>query len=381
MKGILIQTNEFPPISGGVGSYCQGFASALARRGVRVRVVAARKTNMDDAYDTTLPFTVYRAYQRIPIIRHFFRGVQMIKCMYLDRDAVLWAAEWRSGMVVALLSFLFRRKMMITIHGTELLDQNDSFFLRLFALPVYRRAWRIIAISDYTKCLIEETLPSYVKKTVVVKNGINPDQFSDVSKERIEELIVRHNLQDKRIVLSLCRLVPRKGVDQAITAFSKLRASVPDAVLVVAGTGPEQVRLKELAGSLGVADSVVFTGYVPDEEIALWYHASSLYIMLSRKDGAYVEGFGLTFLEANACGKPAVGGDHGGVPEAVVDGVTGFVVDPLDANAAAAAMKKILSDPELYERMSANGLAFVHGEASWDRAAGEIVELLANSTQ
>jgi phosphatidylinositol alpha-1,6-mannosyltransferase len=162
-------------------------------------------------------------------------------------------------------------------------------------------------------------------------------------------------LQDKRIVLSLCRLVLRKGVDQAITAFSKLRASVPDAVLVVAGTGPEQVRLKELAGSLGVADSVVFTGYVPDEEIAVWYHAASLYVMLSRKDGAYVEGFGLTFLEANACGKPVVGGDHGGVPEAVVDGVTGFVVDPMDANAAAAAMKKILSDPELYERMSANG--------------------------
>ncbi|QBG47328.1 glycosyltransferase family 1 protein [Verrucomicrobia bacterium S94] len=376
MNGVLIQTNEFPPISGGVGSYCLGFASALVRRGVRVRVVAARKTKMDDAYDATLPFPVHRAYQRIPVIRHFFRAIQMIKCLSLDRDAVLWAAEWRSGMVTALLSFLFRRKMMITIHGTEFLDQNDSFFLRLFAMPVYRRAWRIIAISDYTHKIIVEGLPQYADKTVVIKNGINAEQFSDVPRERVEALIARYQLQRKRIILSLCRLVPRKGVDQAIIAFSKLRTSVPDAVLVIAGTGPEEVRLKELVARLDLGESVVFTGYVPDEEIALWYHASSLYIMLSRKDGAYVEGFGLTFLEANACGKPVVGGDHGGVPEAVIDGETGYIVDPLDPIAAAKAMEKILLDKDLYERMSLAGLALVHGEASWDRAAGEIIELL-----
>jgi phosphatidylinositol alpha-1,6-mannosyltransferase len=147
------------------------------------------------------------------------------------------------------------------------------------------------------------------------------------------------------------------------------------AYLVIAVTGPDEGRLRSVVSEYGVEDVVRFVGYVPDDLIRVWYSVADIYIMMSRKDEFYVEGFGLTFLEANACGTPVVGGAHGGVPDAVVDGITGYLVDPQDASAAAEKMRLLLSDRVLYESISKAGKAYVDVEGSWGRAAGEFMEM------
>ena len=373
---IVMLSNEFPPVSGGVGSYCKGFAAALVNSGADVRVVAARKTNGDDAYDADVKLNVFRAHQTLPVIRHFARAWQVVRAMKgRGCDQLLWAAEWRSGIVLAFISRLFSRRLVITIHGTELLELEKSRFKRAFALPVYARASRIIAISDYVAGLIAEKLPQYAHKVVTIKNGINAEDFSEVPDGEVTRLLERYGLEGRKIILSLCRLVPRKGIDVTLEAFSLLRKEGVDAVLVIAGTGPDEARLKTMAGALGLEDSVRFIGYVPDSEVRVWYYACDSYIMLSRKDDFFVEGFGLTFLEANACGIPVVGGRHGGVVDAIKDGETGFLVDPMDAPAAAEKLRLLLEDSVLYSRVSDQSREYVQGQGSWDRAAREFCEM------
>jgi phosphatidylinositol alpha-1,6-mannosyltransferase len=362
-----------------VGSYCQGFAYALHQTGVDIQVVAARKTSDDDAYDRQLPYRVRRTHQKWQGIRHLSRLAQTIKALREMPEAVIWAAEWRSGVIAAFASKICNKKLIITIHGTELLELESSLIKRAFARPVYKQACKIIAISGYVRDLIAQKLPCAINKTVVIKNGINAAHYAERNEQKIRLLKKLYKLDDRKIILSLCRLVPRKGVDTSIRAFAELIKTDSHAVLIVAGTGPDEMRLKKLVEELRLQEHVFFVGYVPDDEIKCWYQLSDIYIMMSRKDDFYVEGFGLTFLEANACGIPVVGGNHGGVSDAIMDGITGYLVEPLDAQTAAEKMRALLADRGLYESFSKAGEAYVDAEGSWARAADEFVEMLNGS--
>jgi len=207
----------------------------------------------------------------------------------------------------------------------------------------------------------------------VVNNGVDVTEFEDA---RPLETVGGVDVRDRNVLLTVSRLAPRKGHDVLIEALPSITEEHPDTVYLVAGDGGRRSELESLARRVGVEDHVVFLGYVPDEDLPDLYATADLFVMPNRREGNSVEGFGIVFLEANATGTPVVGGDSGGAPDAVADGVTGRLVDPYDADAVAEAVTELLSDRETLTRMGRNGYERVRSEFNWDRAGRELEEVL-----
>lgn len=157
------------------------------------------------------------------------------------------------------------------------------------------------------------------------------------------------------LLLSVGRLVPRKGHDRLLDAFARVRAAVPQARLLIAGDGPRREALAAQIGALGLADHVTLAGFLPPPQLEAAYRAADLFVLPCREGaGGDTEGFGLVFLEAGARGLPVIGGDTGGVGEAIVHGETGLLVDGTDGDALASAIESLLRDPS---RAAAMGVA------------------------
>jgi phosphatidylinositol alpha-1,6-mannosyltransferase len=175
-------------------------------------------------------------------------------------------------------------------------------------------------------------------------------------------------------LLSVSRLADTyKGHDTTIRALPLVRAKVPNARYVIAGGGPLRDYLARVAESAGVADHVEFLGDVSDADLPGLYRSADVLVTLSRESATAggAEGFGIVCLEAAACGIPVVAGRSGGLPDAVEDGVTGFLVDPSDIGAAADTIVSLLTDSTRARAMGEAGRARVLERFTWDRMARE----------
>ena len=188
----------------------------------------------------------------------------------------------------------------------------------------------------------------------------------------------RYGLGDRPVVVCVSRLVKRKGQDLLIEALPALRSAVPDVVLLVVGGGKDEPRLRKLAADRAVTGAVVFTGGVPYPELPEHFAAGDVFAMpcRTRRKGMDVEGLGMVYLEASACGLPVVAGDSGGAPEAVLEGETGYVVGGRDRDALTDRLITLLRDPELRVRLGAAGRAWTQQQWTWDRLAHQLTGLL-----
>ena len=158
------------------------------------------------------------------------------------------------------------------------------------------------------------------------------------------------------VLLSVARLVEWKGQDTVLRALPAIRQAFPGVHYVMAGDGPYRHDLQRLAETLGVAGATTFPGFVTDDDLPLYYAAADLTVLPAGvRPGLPAEGFGITLVEAAASGRPVVAGNVGGTADAVVDGVTGLLVDPYDAAAVADAVLRLLGDPELAARHGPGG--------------------------
>jgi len=191
------------------------------------------------------------------------------------------------------------------------------------------------------------------------------------------ELRARYGLGERPTILCLSRLVPRKGQDMLIIAMREIKDRIDGAVLVIAGGGPYEDRLRALATALELDDHVVFTGRVPSAELAAHHTIADVFAMPCRTRGAGldVEGLGIVYLEASASGVPVVAGNSGGAPETVLDGSTGHVVDGRSPVAITDAIVSVLSDRDAAAEMGAAGRDWVRSQWRWD-ARGERLHAL-----
>jgi phosphatidylinositol alpha-1,6-mannosyltransferase len=189
----------------------------------------------------------------------------------------------------------------------------------------------------------------------------------------------RYGLENKKCILMVGRLVERKGCDTVINALPTVLRSVPDAHFLVAGMGPMQDKLSAHVENLKLQDSVTFAGFIPDEELAAYYQACDVFVMISRelRESGDIEGFGIVYLEANLQGKPVVAGRSGGVPDAVVHGETGLLVDPNDTQEVAFAIIRILKDASLAQLLGENGKRRVLKDFTIEKAAISVQEAIS----
>jgi phosphatidylinositol alpha-1,6-mannosyltransferase len=242
---------------------------------------------------------------------------------------------------------------------------------------VFTGARKVFPVSNYTRQAVLAEGGLNAASAVTVNNGVNPTIFR--RNGATEELRATYKPNGEKILLTVTRLYPYKGVDRMLEALPGIIRAIPGTRYLVAGTGPDQPRLEALSARLGLQDYVSFLGPVPLAKIVELYNAADLFVMLSREALPDVEGFGLVFLEAAACGLPSVGGRSGGIPDAIEEGKSGWLVDPCNTQEVAATITGLLKSPETLERAAQFCLATAPGK-TWERAADRILGEMFDGT-
>jgi phosphatidylinositol alpha-1,6-mannosyltransferase len=251
-------------------------------------------------------------------------------------------------------------------------------------LPVSRQALRRIGstadvvtyVSKYTRDRFAAAFGRYAALEYL-PSGVDTQVYRPDPEGRAL-VRKRHGLSDRPTVVCVSRLVPRKGQDMLIRALPAIRRQVPDAALLVVGGGRDADRLAKLARDSGVAEDVIFTGSVSWEELPAHYVAGDVFAMpcRTRGGGLDVEALGIVFLEASACGLPVVAGRSGGSPEAVREGVTGYVVDGRDVDSLADRIGGLLADLDAAAAMGQAGRDWISAQWRWEITADRLQDLL-----
>lgn len=354
----LLVTNDFPPRIGGIERFTLALATCLPA----AAVLAPRQEGAAD-HDRQLPVPVYRA--SAPFMGPRARTVDEIHHAAAAHHAN--AVILLSPLPLALLGPRLRLPWVVVSHGAELEIPSRLPGLAAVLRARLRHAAALYAVSAYTAGRVHALLGVDGPPVRLLRNGVPLERFHpglDGTPIR-----GRYGIGDAPLLVCVGRLVPRKGQDRLIEAMPAIRAHLPDAHLMLVGEGRMRSRLERASARLEGA--VTFTGTVSGPELATHIAAADVFAHPNRSRwlGLEQEGFGIIFLEAQACGKPVIAGRSGGTPEALLEGESGLLVDGSAPDDIAEAAIRLLSDDELAARMGKAGRRFVEERFSWDDIA------------
>jgi phosphatidylinositol alpha-1,6-mannosyltransferase len=352
--------------------------------GHEVVVVTPRQTAGDDCFDQGLPFTVIRLRNiKDHLLKMYYVRWSLGRIRRrISFDAAVAHTWYPFGVACADL-LRGEKPFVVMVHGNEILNPRfQKPFWKSLMFRTFSAAARICFISQYTQqrfsSLEFKIAPG---KETVCYSGIDPMLFQPGPKP--ERLVRKHGLAGAFVLLTLGRLVERKGQDQVLEAVRLLKEGASNVTYryLICGEGPDEGRLRLLVQKYSLEREVIFTGYVSEQEKTDYYNVSDIYLMVSRErpEQGDVEGFGLTFLEAGACEKPVIGGRSGGVPEAVVDQETGFLVDPVSPKELAERIDILARNPSIGKTMGRRGRHRVLVELNTDRAGQRLSRCLEES--
>ncbi|KKQ80073.1 MAG: Glycosyl transferase group 1 [Parcubacteria group bacterium GW2011_GWC2_38_7] len=378
MKRTLLATIDFPPQTGGVANYWANLCRELSSDSLVV--LAPEATNSID-FDVKQEYSVYRQNlinknkwlwpKWLPLFLSVGRLIKSERIEFLIVAQIL-----PIGIIAYIHKKLFNLPYGVSLHGLDLNLTQVNFRKKWITKLILNSADWIIVNSEFTKRLIKKYFPEIKLKIEIVYPcpNINSENVSQVIKDN---LIVKNDLSGKKIILTVGRLVERKGQDMVLKSFLKVFEKVPEARYVIVGQGPDQARLKQLVLDLGLGNQVIFYDKVDDSELPAFYDLADVFVMPCRElpDGD-VEGFGIVFLEAGVYKKPVIAGRSGGAVEAVEHNITGIVVDPNNEKEIAEAIIYLLQNPEHARALGENGYARVQEKFNWAEQAKILNNLL-----
>lgn len=386
---ILLVTNMMPPLIGGTPMVHDRLARGTAPR---LHVLSAwRDPDLARPIpgwresDADKPYPIRRiAWLRPPRVEALRRRIGLLDLLLIDLPVMIFVfcavivealrtgartivvGELQGlGWLAILLALLTPWRVVIYTHGEEVVQAAYNRLARLRG-PALRASDMVIAVSSFTRDRLAGDFGVAPDRIRLVTNGVDLDRFSPGTGTGMAE----------PYILGVGRLIERKGFDRLIEAFATIADEFPAYSLRIAGKGPEEKNLAALAERLGPDGRIELLGGVGDAELLDLYRRCTLFAMPNRTlpDGD-TEGFGLIFLEANACGKPVIGGRAGGAVDAVIDGETGLLVDGADVAAIADALRRLLGDEALRARLARGGLAHAR-RLGWDHTAGLFLEAM-----
>jgi phosphatidylinositol alpha-1,6-mannosyltransferase len=371
----LILTLDFPPLhDGGVARSMDETARALAAAGQSVRVLTRGSGAAVKTHDAAYPAAVTRWWGH-----HWQKFHPLWLAWHLpgagrqEPGAVVHTSTWEVAPSVLKRAKKYGWKVIVHAQGREIANSFGSP-RRLGRLnDVLRGAHAVLPISRHLQQLAIQA-GAAPERTHLIHPAIDARRVQGGSGEKFRS---RHNLGTRPMLLTLARLVDRKGQDTVLRSLPAILAEVPDLVYVLAGSGSYQGELEKIARDLKVERNVLFAGFVADAEVPDLYAAADAYVMVSRegREAGDIEGFGITYLEASAAGLPVVAGNSAGAKDAVEDGATGRLVDPTDVNAVGLAILELFRNRERARALGAAGRARVEREFSLQKRAARIVEV------
>jgi phosphatidylinositol alpha-1,6-mannosyltransferase len=351
---VLAFTFEFLPFSGGIATYTDSIAGGLAELGCRVRVLAPHYPGFEGE-DRERSYETVRmevAHGRRELWR-FLPGWRALRGQLEEfgPDVALLTSDLAHGIGGIACP---RRSVpyLPVVHGSEVAKHfpprtAKQYLQSVWLRKAYSGADAVLCVSEYVRGLM--TAGGFSgDRLQVVHNGIDKRLLSTpVSSEDVEGFRRRLGLEGKKVLLTLARLVERKGQAEMVRAMPEVLARHPQVRYLVAGTGENAPALEGLVRGMGLEEHVLLLGEVPDRDKLPLLDLCDLYVLPSRREGQRVEGLGIALLEAAARGKPLLAGSHGGIPEIISDGENGFLVDARRPHELAQAVIRVFDDPKL----------------------------------
>lgn len=354
----LLITSFFPPNVGGTERYVENIARNLPSNRL---VVVAPPAPGDRAFDSSLPSTVIRKdlLQRSHIRPGWLKHLAWIMSLIRKERITRLVFGHYAGFVGLGLA----AKMMLGIpyvlifHGLDFYSYRSNLVRRTLLRLNLRGAEWVIANSSFTLQLLNEFgVPR--GKTLIAAPGIA--QRATPTKDEVRSFRSRYHLQSQPMLLTVGRLVPRKGQIRVIRALPEVRSRFPNVSYVIVGSGPFEEEIKRTANNFGVSDSVRVLGNLSDREVNLAYHAADAFIMLPSSASRDPEGFGMVFAEALQAKKPLVATASGGTVDIVGHENFGMMLDEhAGRHDVATAIARLFSDPGRMRRMGEAGAAYV----------------------
>lgn len=377
-KKILLVTNDFGPRTGGIETFVIGLLERISDHEVTVFTSQQGDTSeYDQQWFEKFGVRVIR--DRSKILLPSWRVSRAAKEVVASHNIEI--VVFGAAAPLALMSSALRKsgvkKIIALTHGHEV--WWAKIFPFNFAIKrIGKSVDHLTYLGEFTRQAISKALTDKsAKEMVKIAPGIDTAHFipqPDAMQKR-KDL----GLQDKKIIISVGRLVHRKGQDKLIEAMPNVLRKIPNAHLLIVGVGPYKNHLEKLVNKLSLKEDVTFAGRIMYDRLPSYLSAADLFAMPSRSRffGLEVEGLGIVYLEASACGIPVLAGNSGGAPDAVLEGVTGLCVDGTNVAEIASALIEICSDAERASHMGAAGRNWIVDQWRWDIWSKEFNALLA----
>lgn len=350
MSKFLLLTLEYPPDKGGVARYYYN----LAKHWPEGEFLVKRALLWRFFWPRWLP-SVWRLPRWVTT-----EGVQVVlvgQILPLGYSAWLWRQK---------------TPYVVFTHGLDILLPQSNRWKKFWLLKILSEAKGVIANSQFTAGELKK-LGVSEEKIEIVYPTVDSEFFRPATDEE------RIGCPAFPYILSVGRLVRRKGFDRVIEVLPRLVKFAPEIRYVIAGRGPDKEYLRQKAVEHGLAHRVIFLEELDDTDLRHLYRQCRVFALACRRIGPDVEGFGIVLLEAAACGKPVVVGNSGGAPEAVKHGYSGFLVDPDSADELAQALIKILTDEDFARRLGAYGRQMVLEKFNIDKEVEKLKKLTMNN--
>jgi phosphatidylinositol alpha-1,6-mannosyltransferase len=373
---VLFVTNDFGPRAGGIETFIIGL---IQRRPFGTTVIYTSFQENSEQYDSdwlaNYGVRVIRDRSKIllPTPRVAFNLRAIIK-----REGITTAA-FGAAAPLGLLSTSIKRagvtRTVALTHGHEVWWAK-VFPFNLLLRRIGSTVDVLTYLGDFTRAAISQGISAKAQSSMVkVAPGIDVDHFIPTDASALRESL---GITKKKVIVSVGRLVHRKGQDCLIESMPQILSSVPDAHLLLIGQGPYREHLQELVRKHRLESSVTFIGRIEYKDLPMYLCAGEIFAMPSRSRlmGLEVEGLGIVYLEASSCGLPVLAGSSGGAPDAVVQNITGLVVDGTNHEQIATAAINLLNNIAASQLMGAAGRQWIVENWRWEIWSKEFEDLL-----
>jgi len=362
----LCITNDFGPRAGGIETFVVGLIQRMPKNSVIVYTASQAGSEAFDAmWLRDYGVEVIRDSSKV-LLPSFRVGRNVRKLVrYRNIKSAFFGAAAPLALLAPGLRTAGVKRIVALTHGHEVWWSRLWPFSTAIA-RIGRAVDSLTYLGDFTRGEIAKALDhESVAKLVRIAPGIDTEHFTP----RTDAHALRESLGlgNKKVIVSVGRLVHRKGQDVLIEAMPEIITSITDAHLLLIGEGPYKKELEKRIKNLGLANRVTFVGRVQYADLPRYICVGDVFAMPSRSRlaGLEVEGLGIVYLEASACGLPVIGGISGGAPDAVLQGETGYSVDGRSAHEVAEALVRVLADKELAQRLGARGRQWVIEQWQW----------------
>ncbi|MGA0113463.1 MAG: glycosyltransferase family 4 protein [Candidatus Nanopelagicaceae bacterium] len=364
MASILLVTNDFGPRAGGIESFVIGLLERVPAGEVIVYTsFQPEHESYDQKWFSDYQVRVVRDKSKVLLpTPRVIRNLQMV-VRQNSITKVWFGAAAPLGVSSRWLRKVGVKQIVALTHGHEVWWSKIWPFSWAIS-EIGKQVDYVTYLGDFTKAALATQIKDS-SKLIRVAPGIDTKHFSPSDSSDLRE---KHGLDNRPTVISVGRLVHRKGQDRLIEALPKVLEVIPDAALVLVGEGPYRKQLDALVKKYDLSEHVFFIGRINFAELPNYICMGDVFAMPSRSRlfGLEVEGLGIVYLEASSCGLPVIGGASGGAPDAVLDGDTGYVVDGNDLNAISTQIVKLLSDAKLRQKMGERGRAWAIDSWRWE---------------